>query len=372
MSDPFKIAVVGVGLVGRRHVDAIQSLQNVSLTAVVDQTPEGETYAAKIGAPYFSDLSQMLQTVSPNGVILATPTPLHIEQGLTCVAYGCPLLVEKPIAVDAASALKLVHAAEVSDVPLLVGHHRRHNPLIAAAKQAIDANKIGEIRGIQGSCWFYKPDGYFDVAPWRKKKGAGPISVNLVHDIDLMRYLAGEIIQVHAYAQPSLRGFDNEDVAAAVMTFQNGAIATISVSDSIVSPWSWELTSGEYPIYPTTQESSYLIGGSHGSISIPDLRLWSHEEGQRDWWTPISATSLMTAASDPLVNQIAHFVKVARKEASPLVSGWEGLKTLQVIEAIQKSCTSGVSVTIAEPTSMQSEIALAPKISDISQKILQK
>lgn len=358
MSEPFRIAIVGVGLVGRRHVDAIRSLQNVSLTAVVDQTPEGEAYAAQIGVPYFSDLSQMLQTVAPDGVILATPTPLHIEQGLTSVAFDCPVLVEKPIAVDAESALKLVQAAEVSDVPLLVGHHRRHNPLIKAAKEAIDANKIGDVRGIQGSCWFYKPDGYFDVAPWRKKKGAGPISVNLVHDIDLMRYLAGEIVQVHAYAQPSVRGFENEDVAAAIMTFQNGAIATISVSDSIVSPWSWELTSGEYPIYPSTQESSYLIGGSHGSISIPDLRLWSHEEGQRDWWTPISATSLKTGASDPLVNQIAHFVKVARKETPPLVSGWEGLKTLQVIEAIQKSCTSGTSITIPNTATMQSETML--------------
>lgn len=361
MLDPFRIAIVGVGLVGRRHVDAIRSLQNVSWTAVVDQTPEGEAYAAKIGVPYFSDLSQMLQTVTPDGVILATPTPLHIEQGLACVAYGCPVLVEKPIAVDADSALKLVHAAEVSDVPLLVGHHRRHNPLIKAAKEAIDANKIGDVRGIQGSCWFYKPDGYFDVAPWRKQKGAGPISVNLVHDIDLMRYLAGEIVQVHAYAQPSVRGFENEDVAAAIMTFQNGAIATISVSDSIVSPWSWELTSGEYPIYPSTQESSYLIGGSHGSISIPDLRLWSHEGGQRDWWTPISATSLKTGASDPLVNQIAHFVKVARKEVSPLVSGREGLRTLQVVEAIQKSCASGISITIPDTATMQSETMLHAK-----------
>lgn len=346
MSDRFNIAIVGVGLVGRRHVDAIRSLQNVSLVAVVDQTPEGETYAAACNVPYFSDLNQMLHTVDPDGVILATPTPLHIEQGLACVAYGCPVLVEKPIAVDAESALQLVQAAETSDVPLLVGHHRRHNPLITAAKDAIESNRIGEVRGIQGSCWFYKPDGYFDVAPWRKKTGAGPISVNLVHDIDLMRYLAGEIVQVHAYAQPSLRGFENEDVAAAVMTFQNGAIATISVSDSIVSPWSWELTSGEYPIYPSTQESSYLIGGSHGSISIPDMRLWSHEDGKRDWWTPISATSLKTGASDPLVNQIAHFEKVARKEVPPLVSGREGLRTLQVIEAIQKSCATGKSVSI--------------------------
>ena len=133
---------------------------------------------------------------------------------------------------------------------------------------------------------------------------------------------------------PSLRGFENEDLAAAVLRFESGAVCTITVSDSVVSPWSWELTSREYPIYPATNESCYLIGGSEGALSIPDMRLWQHEGGT-SWWNPIKATAMPVSSSDPLINQIAHFEDVIRGRANPLVTGEEGLKTLRVIEAIQ-------------------------------------
>ena len=93
--------------------------------------------------------------------------------------------------------------------------------------------------------------------------------MNLAHDIDLLRHLCGEIDFVQAQTVKSIRGFENEDVAGALLRFRNGAIGTISVSDSIVSPWSWEMTSKENPVYPPTSESCYFIGGSHGSLSIP-------------------------------------------------------------------------------------------------------
>ena len=97
---------------------------------------------------------------------------------------------------------------------------------------------------------FYKPDHYFEVAPWRKCKGAGPVSVNLVHDIDLLRYFCGEVRTVQAVLSPSIRGFENEDLAATILTFESGALATISVLGQYLSaPWSWELTStGKFSI----------------------------------------------------------------------------------------------------------------------------
>ena len=256
-----------------------------------------------------------------------------------------PVLVEKPIATTAEDARSLVNAAEQAGVPILVGHHRRHNPLILKAHEMIGEGLIGEVRAVHASCWFYKPDPYFEEAPWRQRIGAGPISVNLVHDVDLIRHLCGEIVTVQAQATPSARGFENEDVAAAVLRFENGAVGTITVSDSIVAPWSWEMTSGEYPVYPATQESCYQIGGSHGALSLPDLTLWTHP-GARDWWSPISATTAPREASDPLVNQIAHFAEVIAGRAEPLVSGREGLKTLQVVEAIQVSAATSTLVSV--------------------------
>ncbi len=348
MNSPVKLVVAGVGLVGRRHVQAIRQLKNIDLVGVVDPSEAGREYATRRDIPWFATLSDMFKHMRPDGVILSTPTPLHIEQGLECVTQGCPALIEKPLATSADDAVQLVAAAENAEVPLLVGHHRRHNPLIQKAREIIDAGEIGTVRSVHSNCWFYKPDAYFDEAPWRKKTGAGPISVNLVHDVDLIRYLCGEVLSVQAQSAPSSRGYENEEVAAAVLRFENGAIGTITVSDSIVSPWSWELTAREYPIYPATSQSCYLLGGSHGSLSVPDLTLWNNK-GERDWWKPIGATTQPREFSDPLVNQIDHFSDVINRISAPLVSGLEGLRTLQVVEAIQNASKSGETVLVQTP-----------------------
>ena len=91
-----------------------------------------------------------------------------------------------------------------------------------------------------------------------------------------------------------------------------------------------------------------MIGGSKASLSVPDLRLWSHEEGKQDWWTPISSTCPILESSDPLVNQIKHFAEVINGHADPLVSGREGLLTLRVIEAIQHSAQTGQPVIVSD------------------------
>ena len=150
---------------------------------------------------------------------------------------------------------------------------------------------------------------------------------------------------MQAVSAPSRRGFENEDLAMAILRFAGGAIATISVSDSIVAPWSWEMTSRENPAYPATQESCYLIGGSQGGLSLPDLRLWQHEGGP-DWWSPINAQSLTADTQDPLVTQLLHFAKVIRGEEPPLVTGLEGLRSLEVVEAVAQSAERGVEVSV--------------------------
>ena len=328
MAEPLKIAVVGAGLVGQRHIAALDKVPGLTLAAVVDPQPTRQA------VPVFATMDAMFGAVAADGVVLATPTPLHVDGGMACVRRGVPVLIEKPLAVTSADGAGLVAAAEAAGVPVLVGHHRRHNPIIRAAHEMISAGAIGVPRSAQVTCWFYKPDDYFDVAPWRKDAGAGPISVNLVHDVDLMRHFLGEVVTVQAQMVPSRRGHANEDLAAAVLRFESGALCTISVSDAVVSPWSWELTAKEYPIYPATEESCYLLGGSEGALSIPDLRLWRHE-GATSWWNPIHAEALTVETADPLVAQMAHFGEVIRGTAAPLVTGAEGLKTLRVIEAIQ-------------------------------------
>ena len=131
----------------------------------------------------------------------------------------------------------------------------------------------------------------------------------MVHDIDLLRYLCGEIKSVFATSVPSSRGFENEDTANGIIKFASGAIGTINISDSIVSPWSWELTSNENSSFHATNQSCYIIGGSKGSLSLPDLNVWRHNDGL-DWMTPINATQLKHNDVDPLKEQIEHFARV--------------------------------------------------------------
>ncbi len=340
-----RLAIAGLGLVGLRHADALSAASPADLVAVVDPGETAASEARKRSVPHYATLAEMFASDRPDGVILSTPTRLHVEQAFECIEANVPVLVEKPLSDDLSAASVLVEAAKAADVVLLVGHHRRHNPLIRKARALIADGRVGEIRAVHATCWFYKPDSYFDTAPWRKLKGAGPISVNLVHDIDLLRHLCGEIVSVQAQAAPSIRRFENEDVAAAILQFENGAIGTITVSDSIVSPWSWELTAKEYPVYPATTQSAYMIGGSHGSLSIPDQCLWTYG-GDRDWWAPISATSSPFETSDPLINQILHFVDVIAGRIKPLVSGEEGLKTLRVVDAIQRAAVTGNTVQL--------------------------
>lgn len=338
---PIDLAICGFGLVGKRHLEAARHLPDIRITTVAEAAAEGRAAAERVGLRAYPDLGALLGDARPDGVIIATPTALHREHALAAIASGCPVLVEKPIATITAEGLEIAEAARARSVPVLVGHHRRHNPVIQTARDLIASGRIGDVRAAQVTCWFYKPDAYFDVAPWRKASGAGPISVNLVHDIDLIRYLCGEVAQVSAVAVPARRGYANEDLAAAVLTLVSGAVVTISVSDSIVAPWSWEFTSGEYPVYPKTAENCYLIGGTRGALSVPDLKVWTHEGGKQDWWSPMSAAVAGHGTADPLVNQIRHFRDVIRGTAQPLVSADEGLRSLSVVEAIAISARDG-------------------------------
>ena len=207
----------------------------------------------------------------------------------------------------------------------------------------MEAGEIGRIVAVHGSFWLYKPADYFDAA-WRTQPGAGPILINLIHDIDLLRHLVGEIAAVQAMTANHTCGFAVEDSAAILLRFGNGALGTFTVSDTVVAPWSWELTAGENPAYDRTDQTCYTIGGTHGSLELPNGRIWRHE-GERSWWSPIRSEPYTVGLEDPLVRQIHHFAQVIRGAEAPLVSGEEGLRTLQVIEAIQEAAATGRNVS---------------------------
>lgn len=346
MKSPCKIAVAGAGLIGKRHADLIQAgIQDVDLAAIVDPAPAGRDYAQACGLEWYPSLTAMFAACDPDGVIIATPNQRHVENGLECVAATCPMLVEKPIASSSLEARELVDAASAAGVPLLVGHHRRHNPLIRQARALINEGRLGRIRVVQGTFWISKPDDGYFAPEWRRTAGGGPVMVNAIHDIDLLRYLCGDVARVQAISSNATRKFDVEDTAVALLTFRSGVLGTFTLSDTVASPWSWEMTSGENPDFPRTQQSCYLIGGTEGALSVPDLKLWQHPDGGH-WKDPIGAVAFPSENTDPLVAQIRHFADVIRGRETPLVSGEEGLRSLQVVEAILESAATGNTVEL--------------------------
>lgn len=336
------IAVVGAGLIGQKHVDLVD--EHAVLSAIVDPSPTAQDLAKSKGVPWFAELEAYLETSRASGVIIATPNHLHVSQGMACVSARIPMLIEKPIADRSNEAVALVEYAKANSVPILVGHHRRYNPLIAAAKAVISEGGLGDLVSVTSQFWLYKPDDYFEM-DWRTKDGAGPVYINLIHDIDLLRHFCGEVTTVQAMESRKTRGFDVEDSTAILLGFENGALGTVSVSDTIVAPWSWEMTSAENPVYPNVPTSCYTLGGTKGSLSVPDLTLWQHPQ-KRSWWEPIEPTQISFIPSEPLVRQLAHFCNVIDGNEEPMVSGEEGLKTLKVIEAIKKAASTGQQVNL--------------------------
>jgi predicted dehydrogenase len=342
MSKPVRLAIAGAGLIGQRHAAAIAAAPSSVLTGIADPSPAAQRFAAALDVPWYSDIEALLASQSADGVILATPNALHVEGGLACIEAGLPLLVEKPVAADLAGGRRLVEAARAAGVPLAVGHHRRHNPIIAKAKALIEAGELGSITAAHVTAWFRKPDRYFDAA-WRREPGGGPLAINMIHEVDLLQHLCGPVATVQAMTSNARRGFAVEDTAAVLLRFEGGALGTITLSDTIAAPWSWELTARENPAYPATNETSMWIGGTGGSLAIPNLALW-HHPAEPSWWAPIAATTPVVTHADPLICQIEQFAAVIRDGAAPLVSGEDGLAALAIVEAIGEAAASGLAL----------------------------
>ncbi|CCM78453.1 putative Oxidoreductase [Rhizobium mesoamericanum STM3625] len=344
MTRPVKLAVLGAGLIGKRHIQHVLTEPSAQLSAVVDPTPVGETIAKEVGVKWFTSFAQMIAADRPDGIIVATPNQAHVQNGLEAVEAGIPALIEKPIADNIISGEKLIAAAEAKGVPLLTGHHRRHNPMMRKAKEIIESGKLGRVLVVNAMFWLFKPDDYFDIS-WRRERGAGPVFLNLIHDVDNLRYLFGDVVAVQARESNAVRGNAVEETAVILIEFKNGVLGTATVSDSVVAPWSWEMTTGENPAYPRTEQSCYMIGGTHGSLAVPALEVWRNP-GKRSWWEPLDQMRIEVDAEDPLVLQIRQFCKVIRGEEPPLVSGREGLETLRVIDAVKRSAATGERIEL--------------------------
>lgn len=340
-----RIIVIGGGAIGRTHADTIVATPGFELAGIVDPYPGGAALAAEHGVPSYGALSEALATGDIDGAIVATPNELHVPVALELVAAGVPMIVEKPVAGSIAEAERLVAAAEAAGVPVLVGHHRRHHPAVVSAKRIIDSGRLGRLTVANVSYFLMKPDDYFDIA-WHGTPGTGgAFLINLIHEIDLLRHLVGEIVAVTAIASSSARGLDVEDTGAIGFLFDGGAVGSLAISDIAAGPWSWDLSAGESGRFAVHAVESHRIAGTHGALTLPDVQVWTHD-GPRDWFTPLVPEQEDVVAGDPYAGQLRNLRDAAEGTAEPLVSAREGLRNLVVLEAIRTAAETGVTVRV--------------------------
>ncbi|MCM2477542.1 Gfo/Idh/MocA family oxidoreductase [Rhizobium sp. CG5] len=340
------IAIIGAGAIGRTHIATLARMPGFRLSAIVDPMPSGASLGTSLGLPVFPNTATLIDSGVAKAAIVATPNETHLPVSEALLRAKIPVLLEKPVADSLASAIRLIAVAGETGVPLLVGHHRRHNPIIRKAREAIRAGRLGDLVMATVTCSLAKPASYFEAA-WRRTPGAGgPLLINLVHEIDLLRHFFGEISTVQAIASNRHRGFGVEDTAAVCLTFAGGGLATLCISDAATGPWAWDLTAGEnmvrFPAHPVT---AHHYAGSRAGLSLPDLTLWE-PEGEPDWTKKLRPTTLAVEPADPYEAQLAHFAHLIREGGAPLVSVRDATANLIVLDAIVRAAETGHAVSV--------------------------
>ena len=346
MESPVRIAVIGAGLIGHRHIQHILEEPRCRLAAVIDPDPKAKSLAENAGVAYFSDIAPFLDETDAEGVIIATPNDTHTNIGIQCAKAGLHLLVEKPIDSDPAAAARLVDAAKKAGVKVQVGHHRRFNPYIEATKRILDDGSLGMVVAVNVLWTLLKPPSYFNVA-WRTQPGGGPVLINLIHDIDNLRYLFGDVERVYAESSNAIRKFPVEDTAAITIRFRSGVLGTVITSDTVASPYNFESATGENPLIHSAAQDCYRIFGTQATLNFPEMTFWRYTgEGEQGWGSPISREKIDVERTLPLVSQLRHFCDVVHHDIEPRCSGEEGIKTLETTMAVAEAVRTFKPVTL--------------------------
>ena len=347
MQNRVRLALFGVGGIGARHLEIAAAEPACEVVAVADPLDAAAAIAERHGARFYRDHGELLARESIDAAIVATPNDSHVTLGTACVERGLPVLVEKPIADTLATGRALVDGAAAQGVALAVGHHRRFDPAIEIARDAIVNGRIGRLAAVECLWAMRKHDAYFNAGWRRSRPGGGLALINLIHDVDLLRHLCGDVARVYAEGGSQLRGHEVEDTIAVTLRFTNGAIGTLLASDVAPSPWGWELGTGENPLVPPTGRNCYRFLGTEGALALPRLELWRHDEGvPASWHEAIRPRILADGTRAALKDQLRHFCGVVRGEREPRVSGEDGLRTLHTTLAVIEAMDHGRPVVI--------------------------
>ena len=360
MPNTLQSAIVGCGVIGPTHADALKALasEGAHLAACADAVPErAAALAAKYGAAAKS-LEDVLADPAIDIVHVCVPSGLHAEIGVRALEAGKHVIAEKPMDVSLAACDRLLAAQKASGKRLAVISQHRFDKASVDVKAALDAHLLGPMVYAEARVPWYRTQEYYDSGDWRGTwalDGGGALMNQGVHTADLMRWLCGPVETVYAQARTLAHArVETEDVIAATVTFQSGAIGTLSASTALYPGFAVRIgvygTDGSAIIegdrLHTLTTKSGVTGG--GEEALPHALQVA--TGGTKAATEAAATA---AASDPAAiwggaheAQIADFLRCCRTGETPIVDGAEGRKAVELVLAVYESARTGQVVRL--------------------------
>ena len=324
-----KIGIIGSGSMGKNHVRVCTELETVELFGVADTDKiTAKKVAEKFGTKAFLDYRDLLPEI--DAAIVATPTVTHHKIVMDLLTKGKHVLVEKPICDSIEKAEELMKKAEKESLILAVGHIERHNPVVKFVKELTQSKRIGELITLTSKRVSNLPGRIRDV---------GVIFDFGVHDIDVMRYLAGEVESVYARAGKFNESIKHEDHANIVLNFENGICGIVEVN--------WLTPMKIRKLFLTCSENLVEVDYINQSVTISSSSFKQINESDL-YHVPIqyNLNEVTLEKKEPLKNEIEDFVDAIENNKKPLATGEVGVMALKIAEAAIVSYKSGRVVTI--------------------------
>lgn len=333
-----RFAVIGTAGIGIHHIEGIHETADAELTAVCDIIPE---YAAACAAQnnltcYYTDYNEMLADGGFDCVIICTPDYVHKEQAIAALEHGYHVLCEKPLAMTLEDCGEIVAAAKKSDRKFMVGQVCRKAPAFRLAKQMADRGEIGKLFFIESE---YAHD--YSLVPdrggWRHDpvKLRYPVVGGGCHAMDLLRWIAGDPVEVFAYANHEvLTDWPVDDCTISVLKYPRNVIGKVFTSIGCKRPYTMRT----------------VLYGTEGTIitdnTSPELTLYKKfffEDTKKTQYLP---TIIPVAVnSHNMASEIDDICHAIRNDADIETDAVEGANTVVVCQAAVESARTGKPVT---------------------------
>jgi UDP-N-acetyl-2-amino-2-deoxyglucuronate dehydrogenase len=328
-----RFALIGCGRIAQRHADHITVLGQ--LTAVCDVVRErADDLARRTGAKAYYTVEELLARERELDVVaVCTPNGLHARHTIDALAHGLHVLCEKPMAITTRDCGEMIKAAERANRRLFVVKQNRFNPPVAALKRVIDENRLGRLYSIQLNCYWNRGNEYYrDSWKGTRQLDGGTLFTQFSHFIDLLHWMVGDIVSVHGfrsnYAHEGV--IDFEDTGVACLRFSNGAIGTISYTVNA---------------HAKNMEGSLTVFGERGTVKVGgqylnELEYQSIDNYQIADLPPGNPANSYGAYQGSMSNHdkvYANLIDVLTRGGTISTSGFEGLKTVEMIEKIMSS-----------------------------------